>query len=38
MADAAQAKARKAIRKAQSDFERSEERHKQIREKRRESF
>ena len=38
MADAAQAKARKAIRKAQSDFERSQERHEQIREKRRESF
>jgi hypothetical protein len=36
MADATQAKARKAIRKAQSDFERSQERHEQIREKRRE--
>jgi hypothetical protein len=38
MTDAAQAKARKAIRKAQADFERSQERHEQIREKRRESF
>jgi DNA-directed RNA polymerase specialized sigma24 family protein len=38
MADAAEAKARKAIRKAQADFERSQERHEQIREKRRESF
>ena len=38
MADAAQAKARKVIRKAQADFERSQERHEQIREKRRESF
>jgi DNA invertase Pin-like site-specific DNA recombinase len=38
MADAAQAKARKAIRKAQSDFERSQERHEQIREARRKSF
>jgi hypothetical protein len=38
MADAAQAKARKAIRKAQSDFERSKERHEQIREKRLKSF
>jgi len=38
MADVAQSKARKAIRKAQSDFERSQERHEQIREKRRESF
>jgi hypothetical protein len=32
MADAAEAKARKAIRKAQADFERSQERHEQIRE------
>ena len=38
MADAAQVKARKAIRKAQSDFERSQERHEQIREKRLKSF
>jgi uncharacterized membrane protein len=38
MADAAQAKARKAIRKAQSDFERSQDRHEQIREKRLKSF
>jgi DNA-directed RNA polymerase specialized sigma24 family protein len=38
MADAAQAKARKAIRKAQADFERSQEWHEHIREKRRESF
>jgi DNA invertase Pin-like site-specific DNA recombinase len=38
MADAAQVKARKAIRKAQSDFERSQERHEQIRENRRKSF
>jgi hypothetical protein len=38
MADAAQTKARKAIRKAQSDFERSQERHEQIREKRLKSF
>jgi DNA invertase Pin-like site-specific DNA recombinase len=38
MADAAEAKARKAIRKAQSDFERSQERHEQIREARRKSF
>jgi DNA-directed RNA polymerase specialized sigma24 family protein len=38
VADPVQAKARKAIRKAQSDFERSQDRHEQIREKRRESF
>lgn len=38
MADAAEAKARKAIRKAQADFERSQERHEQIREARRKSF
>jgi hypothetical protein len=38
MAQDAQAKARKAIRKAQADFERSQERHEQIREKRLKSF
>jgi DNA-directed RNA polymerase specialized sigma24 family protein len=38
VADDAQAKARKAIRRAQSDFERSQERHDQLREARRESF
>jgi hypothetical protein len=38
MADLAQDKARKEIRKAQSDFERSQERHEQIREKRQKSF
>jgi hypothetical protein len=38
MAQDAQAKARKAIRKAQSEFERSQERHEQIREKRLKSF
>lgn len=38
MADDAQAKARKAVRRAQTDFERSQERHEQVREARRKSF
>lgn len=38
MADDAQVKARKAIRRAQSEFERSQERHEQVREARRKAF
>jgi len=38
MADAAKAKASKAVRRAQTDFERSQERHEQVREVRRKSF
>ena len=38
MADDAQAKARKAVRRAQTDFERSQERHEQVRDARRKSF
>jgi len=38
MAEDAQAKARKAVRRAQSDFERSTERHEGVREARRKSF
>lgn len=38
MADDAQAKARKAVRRAQADFERSSERHEQVRDARRERF
>jgi hypothetical protein len=38
MAADAQVNARKAVRRAQSDFERSHERHEQVREARRKSF
>ncbi len=38
MADDAKAKARKAVRRAQTDFERSGERHEQMRDARRKSF
>jgi hypothetical protein len=38
MADDAKRKARKAVRKAQSDFERSHERHEQVRDARRKNF
>lgn len=38
MAEDAKAKARKVVRRAQSDFERSQERHEQVREARRKAF
>ncbi len=38
MADSAQAKARKAARRAQSDFERSQRQHERVRETRRKAF
>ncbi len=38
MAENAEAKVRKAVRRAQSDFERSQERHDRLRETRRKAF